>query len=335
MAKKISSFTIREAELASALKITRQELDKIITFFDSDPNDQWELRENDHFIYINKSLNERLFSEQGVYAIAKYISEQGAYAIAKYIDEKAPKSIWARITEFITRHKEKIRNASIRRKIQENCSSLTVKNNRHFLSEKDVVNILCTSPARLNKAFDEVQRSLDPMKIYEDFDEIDGVRCYSLSGFYKLSQHLAKKLTARNRRTWCEAIEVVGKKTFKLIIDEQTSLQQRINSAMDKAKRRDGKRCQITHIERDKSNKAVNIVVHHIYSKEHYPHLAACQDNLITLTQEVHNDFHVWNGGFQKPCTVEHLIEFVNELYPDNYQVVYRLNKIKQMLNVQ
>ncbi|MBD1834343.1 hypothetical protein H6F61_16970 [Cyanobacteria bacterium FACHB-472] len=323
MVKKISSSTIREAELASALEITRQELDKIITFFDSDPNDQWELRENDHFIYINKSLNERLFSEQG------------AYAIAKYIDEKAPKSIWARITEFITRHKEKIRNAFISRKIQENCSSLTVRNNRHFLSKKDVVNILCTSPARLNKAFDEIQRSLDPLKIYEDFDEIDGVRCYSLSGFYKLSQHLAKKLTVRNRRTWCEAIEVVGKKTFKLIIDEQTSLQQRINSAMDKAKRRDGKRCQITHIKRDKSNKAVNIVVHHLYSKEHYPHLAACQDNLITLTQEVHNDFHVWNGGFQKPCTVEHLIEFVNELYPDNYQVVYRLNQIKQMLNVQ
>lgn len=61
MAKKISGFTIREAELATALEITYQELDKVIQFFDSDPNDQWKLNENDHFIYLNKSLNERLF----------------------------------------------------------------------------------------------------------------------------------------------------------------------------------------------------------------------------------------------------------------------------------
>jgi hypothetical protein len=40
MAKKTSGFTIREAELARALEITCQELDKIIQFFDSDPDDQ-------------------------------------------------------------------------------------------------------------------------------------------------------------------------------------------------------------------------------------------------------------------------------------------------------
>ncbi|MBD2099003.1 hypothetical protein H6F90_28475 [Trichocoleus sp. FACHB-591] len=328
MTKKTSGFTIRGAELASALEIDPKELDKVITFFDSDPNDQWELRENDHFIYLNKSLQERLFSEQG------------AYAIAKYMDEKATKSIWARITEFITRHKEKIRNAFISRKIQENCSSLTVRNNRHFLSNKDVINILGTSPARLNKAFDEIRRSDDPMKIHEDFDDFDekehkSPRYYSLSGFYKLSQHLSKQLTAKDRRGWCAAIEVVGKKTFKLIIDEQTAYQKRINSAMDAVKRRDGKRCQVTYMKRDKYNKSVEIVAHHIYSQEHYPHLAACQDNLISLTKEIHIDFHTWNGGFHKPCTVDHLIHFVNELHPENYEVVLRLNKVKQMLDAQ
>lgn len=323
MAKKTSSFTIREAELANALEITHQELAKVIHFFDSDPDDQWELREDDHFIYLARSLNERLFSEQG------------AYAIAKYMDEKKPKSIWASIIEFITKHKEKIRNAFISRKIQENYSSLTVKNNRHFLSKKDVVNILCTSYARLNKAFDEIQRSDDPMKIYEDFDDIDGVRHYSLSGFYKLSQHLAKALTVKDRRGWCEAIEFVGKKTFKLIIDEQAAWQKKIESAMNSAKKRDGKCCQITGKKHDQFNREVNIVAHHIYSKEYYPHLATCVDNLITLTQVVHNDFHAWNGGFKKPCTVDHLIQFVNELYPENYKVMLRLNQVKQMLNVQ
>lgn len=249
------------------------------------------------------------------------------------MDEKKPKSIWANIIEFITKHKEKIRNAFISRKIQENCSSLTVKNNRHFLSKKDVVNIFCTSYARLNKAFDEIQKSQDPMKISEDFEDIEGVRYYSLSGFYKLSQHLAKALTIKDRRGWCAAIDVVGKKTFKLIIDWQTARQKEIDSAMAKAKKRDGSRCQITGKKRDKFNKTVNVAVHHIYSKEHYPHLAACLDNLITLSEEVHRDFHNWNGGSQKPCTVDRLIQFVNDLYPDNYEVIQRLNQIKHMLN--
>ena len=322
MAKKTSGFTIREAELVDALEISAKKLNEIIQFFDSDPDDQWELRENDHFVYLNKSLDERLFSEQG------------AYAIAKYMDENTPKSIWARITEFITRHKEKIRNAFISKKILENSSSLTVRNSRQFLSKKDVVNIFCTSHARLNKAFEEIQRSLNPMKIHEDFDDIDNVRYYSLSGFYKLSRHLGDKLTAKDRRSWCAAIEVVGDKTFKLIADEQTAWENKITSAMNAVKRRDNSRCQITGKKRDKFNKSINIVVHHIYSKKDYPHLAACQDNLITLTQEVHNDFHAWNGGFQKPCTADLLIKFVNMLYPDNYEVILRLTTIKKMLDI-
>ncbi|HEY9639947.1 MAG TPA: hypothetical protein V6C57_05655 [Coleofasciculaceae cyanobacterium] len=323
MAKKVSGFNIREQDLATALEITPQQLDQIIEFFDSDPNDEWELRENDHFIHLNKSLNERLFSEQG------------AYAIAAYMDAKAKKSIWSLIKEFITRHKEKIRNAFISRKIQENCSSLTVRNNRHFLSRKEVISILCTSPARLNKAFNDIQKSDSPMAIYEDFDEIDGTRYYSLSGFYRLSQCLATELKSKDRRSWCSAIDMVGKKTFKLIIDEQLAQQKKIQSAMEAVKKKDGGCCQVTRQKRDKSNKSVNIVVHHIYSKEHYPHLAACHDNLVTLSQEVHNDFHAWNGGFHKPCTAENFIQFINQLYPDNYAIVLRLNKVKQIIDPQ
>ncbi len=98
MSKRTSGFTIRESELAKTLEVTVEKLDRVIIFFDSDPNYQWELKEGDHFIYFNKSLNERFFSEQG------------AYAIAKYIDETQPQSIWTRIKEFITKHREKIRN---------------------------------------------------------------------------------------------------------------------------------------------------------------------------------------------------------------------------------
>jgi hypothetical protein len=322
MAKKTSGFNIKEIDLAAALEISRQELDQIVDFFDSDPNDEWELRENDHFIFINKTLKERLFSEQG------------AYAIAAYMDANAKKSIWHQILEFITKHNEKIRNAFISRKIQENCSSLNIRNNRHFLSRKDVISILCTSPARLNKAFNDIQKSDNPMVIYEDFDDVNEMRYYSLSGFYKLSQRLAAELKSKDRRGWCGAIEFVGRQTFKLILDAQTAQQKRIQSAMDAAKRRDGSRCQITTQKPDKHNK-FNLTVHHLYSQKQYPHLAACRENLITLTQAVHEEFHGWNGGSQKACTVDDLIRFVNQLYPDNYEVVLKLNQVKQMLDSQ
>lgn len=103
---------------------------------------------------------------------------------------------------------------------------------------------------------------------------------------------------------------------------------------MDAAKRRDGSRCQITGQKSDKYNK-FNTVAHHIYCQKYHPHLSACRENLITLTQAVHDEFHAWNGGTQNPCTADDLIRFVNQLYSDNYEVVLKLNQVKQMLDPQ
>ena len=322
MAKKVDGFTIRESELAKMLEVSIDKLDAIVTFFDADPDDEWELKENTHFIYLNKSLKERLFSKQG------------AYAIAKYMEDTQPQNFFARIKEFVTKHREKIRNAFINQKIQENCSSLTLRNNRHFLSKKDVISIFCTNHSRINIAFEEIKKSDIPLILYEDFDDIDGVRYYSFSGLDKLSRHLATVLTVKDRQSWCKAVESVSKQTFKLIIDAETAKTKRIEAAMYRVKRRDKSQCQVTEIKRDRQNRTVNITVHHIYDRQHYPHLADCDDNLITLSQEVHNDFHTWNGGFQKPCTADNLIEFVQQLHSDNYAVTLRLNKVKQTLAV-
>ncbi len=327
MAKTTKGFTITEKQLAEALEISLEELEEIIKIFDKDKDDEWELTENYHFIYLTKILKERLFSEQG------------AYAIAKYIDEHSPKNLWSIIKEFITRHKEKLRNAFINKKILENSSSLTVRNNRHFLSKKDVVSILCTSHARFNRAFEELKKyetsdKSKVLKMYEDFDDIDGVKYYSLSGLYKISHHLSEHLTVKDRRSWCGAIEVIGRKTFKMLIDAENAKQKRIDQAKRFANKRDGNCCQITGQKHDKNHKSVTIIAHHLYSQKDYPHLAENPDNLITLTQEVHQDFHSWNGGTKKPCTPDDLIKFVNALYPDNYDVILRLNQVKNTLKV-
>jgi len=316
MAKDTSSFTIREQDLAKALEISVAKLDTIIAFFESDPNDEWELRENDHYIYFNKKFKERIFAEHG------------AFAIAKYMDSVEPKSLWGSIVEFITRHKEKLRNAFVRRKIHENCKSLTPRKNRYFLSKKDAVNIFCTSYARLNRAFDSIQRSERPLIKFEDFDDFDGVRYYSLSGFDRLSRELAQSLTVKDRREWCKAVELVGKKTLNLIIDAETSRQKEIDKAKIAAKKRDDQTCQITRKKSNKSNK-FNLAAHHIYSDREYPDLATCVDNLISLNEEIHKEFHAWNGGTQSSCTADDMINFLMERYPDAEEALLRLYKVK------
>lgn len=229
MSKKKPEFTIREKELAEALKITPERLDEIIAFFDSDPNDEWYLRENDHFIYLNQSWKNRLFSEHGAFAIAKYMDT---------IDTIEKISIWGHIIKFITRHQERLRNAFIRQKIHDNSSSRTIRNNRQFLSKKDIVKILCTSTSRLNTAFRDIQKSDNPMVIDEDFDDIEGARYYSLSGFEKLSNELATKLKDKDRREWCAAAEVLNSNNdLKKIISYEERKEQEINWAKKSLKK--------------------------------------------------------------------------------------------------
>lgn len=68
------------------------------------------------------------------------------------------------------------------------------------------------------------------------------------------------------------------------------------------------------------------------FSKEHFPNLAESMDNLITLTEQVHREFHAWNGGFDKPCRIDDLINFVHNMYPDKVEAQIKLNNIKSKL---
>ena len=313
-----SKFLIKEEELAKALEISLEHLDKVIEFFDSDPHDEWELKEHDHYVYTNKKWGNKIFSAHG------------AFAIAKYLDTHEKKSLWDKIREFVTHHKEKIRNAFVQRTVHENSSSLTQHNGRYFLSKKDTVAILGTSYARLNKSFIELMRSDKPLEIFQDFDDIDGTRYYSLSGFYRLSQSLSTSLTSKDRREWCKAVDIAGQSAFKAIVSGKESRQKRIGQAMRAARARDRDTCQITE-EKPTRHDKFELASHHIFSSHHYPHLAATVENIITLKGEIHKEFHSWNGGSSNPCTVEDLTEFVCERYPGNTQVLSRLFEVKGM----
>lgn len=297
-----NGFSLTEEAVSKCLEISRNELDEIVLHFDSDPDDQWSLVEGEHFIFVNKGLGERAFSLRG------------AHAIAEYIRATKPSSFWENFLEFVTRHKTRIRESLVAAHIVQNSSSLILRSKRHFLSKPDTTKILGTSPARLNRSFQELQAA-SLMRQGVDFLDEDGHRFYSIRGVSRLAEDLGSKLTSKERQLWCQAVKMTGNKTIKMLASAEDQRQVRIARACELAKQRDKKTCVITERNRKKDDK-ISLVAHHLYSKRDYKHLAESVDNLITLCHEVHEQFHGWNGGYAKPCTPDDLIRFVQQVYP-------------------
>ena len=69
-------LTAQETTKILGLRTTTQ-LYKIVDFFDSDPEDEWDLVEGEHFEFAGTSGGEkkRKFYEEGVEAIAEYLDK--------------------------------------------------------------------------------------------------------------------------------------------------------------------------------------------------------------------------------------------------------------------
>lgn len=221
-------FSLTEEAVIKCLELSRSELDEIVAHFDSDPDDQWELVEGEHFIFVNKALGERAFSLRG------------AHAIAEYIRATKPSPFWSNFLEFVTRHKARIRESLVAAHIVQNSSSLMLRSNRHFLSKPDTTKILGTSPARLNRSFQELQAA-SMMRQGVDFLDEDGRRFYSIRGVSRLAEDLGNKLTSKERQLWCQAVKMAGNKTIKMLASAEEQRQARIARACELAKRRDKK----------------------------------------------------------------------------------------------
>lgn len=72
-----------------------------------------------------------------------------------------------------------------------------------------------------------------------------------------------------------------------------------ISAARAIAMRRENGRCQIT-------GSQVGLIGHHLFGVSAFPELAASPWNFFILTSKLHDEFHKWNGGTQKPCTIFH-----------------------------
>jgi len=319
----MAEIYITSQELIKTLKISSQELADLEAFFDADSEDEWELVEGKDYRITVRSTGLREYTSSGAYTIAKYLEATKSFGF------------WEILKEWFLHTKREIRRAFIRRHILDNCSSLIRRNNILFISRSDTVSIFKTRSDYLTKMIEHARHTQFALLTGQDYEEFDDGFYFSIPGIYKLSQALKERQTKKNRQEWCWDVGEVVQPQVDDIVVQIKKRQKQIEKAKDSAKKRDGKTCLV---KKEKKNPADRwkVAAHHLYSQSQYPHLADSVDNLITLKEEVHDQFHSeYMGGRGKACTIDDFIDFVQKYYPSNSSVVIWLQHQKLKLGNQ
>ena len=328
MPRKKEIFTIREAELIQWLSISHKRLDEIVSFFDADPNDDWDLVEGDDYQFVNKEKKLRNFSPKG------------AFKIASYIEKNEKRGIFYKFKEFFTKHDQKIRRSLARKLIFAeliDSGEIQVYQGVAMIHKQSLRRILETNGAKLNKTVNHLQQRTDkPLELGVDFYEDEKREFwFSESGIVMISKSMSETLTNKSRQEMCKMIAMEFPLAFKEIqehLDDDTKQKIEIEKAKKRAKTRDKNTCQVTGQKPDKDVK-FNLAVHHLYSAQKYPHLATLDLNLVTIKEEIHQEFHGNLGGFHQPCTIEDFIEFLHVYYPEHHgNLALKLQKTKKKL---
>jgi hypothetical protein len=303
----MTEIYITSKKLIEALNIKDQELIDIETFFDGIPDDQWDLKEGtDYKVVAGSGLRE--YTCSGAFAIADYLQ-------FKHQSERG----WFRnlIDTLIRAIKGDVRKAFVKQQILSNSSSLVQNNSRYFLSSADVMAIFKTRSDYLRKMFEEAKNDDKTTLIKnEDYVELpDRGFYYSLPGMVKLGQVFSANIIRRNRKDWCIDVSEVVNPCMADILKQIDARNKSICKAVNQAKTRANKRCQVTE---NKGNQITKIPMagHHLFSKAEYPHLVDSVDNIICISVEVHDHFHQSMGGYHKPCTLDDFENFVKQYYP-------------------
>jgi len=316
------TFYIEEQKLSQALELNLKEFDNFVDVLISGDRT---LHESIHFIvqYRNAGQPIRLFSREGAIAITRSLEKEGI------VNDAIIESVLSLVEQYRI---EQI-DTKVCRSIYEHSSSLLVKNQRHWLSYQDVVKIFRTTVSRLTSARESITRSDNPMILGEDFDIIEQYVHFSLSGLEKLSIELSLSLRSQERREYCERVREVAPPVLEFLALAPSPLDSQIKRAKTFVKNQNNKSCQITGATRNKyDNSRLKLVAHHLYDQNNYRFLADDPDNIIAIREEISDEFHLWNGGFDKSCTIDDFIEYIEWKYPEKHDKILMLYNRRKVL---
>lgn len=315
-------FYIDEGKLADAFNLEQRSFDALVAALELVSDDE-QLKESVHFVVQGYIRNQpiRIFSREGAIAIANFLDLRGEAT------EDSLNQVFALLEQY---RLDQI-DGKIRRTVYENCSSLLLRNQRHWLSREDVIKILSTNRNTLDRAFQTIQRSDNPMQIDADFENQQEFY-FSLSGLEKLSIGLSINLRSKERREYCERVRQVAPPVLEFLALVPAPPDADVERAVRFARKRDGV-CQVQRIDRNKyENRLVELVGHHLYDRSTYRFLADDPDNILTVAKQISEDFHQWNGGTQTPCTIDDFIEYVERHYAGNHPLILMLYNRRRVL---
>lgn len=303
-----------DKEAAKMLGIPVSKLYRICDFFDSDPDDPWDLIEGEFFEYEPGQARKRRFYEEGV------------MAIAKYLEETEGGSFLARLKEFFTHHRARVTRALVQRRIiqvTQDRAGLVIRGDLVFLQQRSVVRVLGTNGkgiAGTLRRIEEESAGLDGAEGLEiavhfaDFEDADG-RHWSQRGIARLARtmHERGRIT-KARKAWVKAVADVAEDCFEVQRKVLESHEARVRSAMERARNK-AKACAVTQQKPNAADRnPIELEAHHLFDAASRPDLAALDENLLVISAALHRNFHKWMGN--RPCEPKDFVDYLlrNEL---------------------
>jgi AraC-like DNA-binding protein len=303
-----------DKEAAKMLGIPVSKLYRICDFFDSDPDDPWDLNEGDFFEYEPGQARKRRFYEEGV------------MAIAKYLEETEGGSFLARLKEFFTHHRARVTRALVQRRIiqvTQDRSSLVIRGDLVFLQQRSVVRVLGTNGKGMSgtlRRIDEESSGLDGAEGLEidvhfaDFEDAEG-RHWSQRGIARLARTMQERgRITKARKAWVKAVADVAEDCFEVQRKVLESHEARVKAAMTRARNK-AKHCAVTQQKPNAADRnPIELEAHHLFDAASRPDLAALEDNLLVISSALHRNFHKWMGS--RPCDPKDFVDYLlrNEL---------------------
>ncbi|AFY60320.1 hypothetical protein [Synechococcus sp. PCC 6312] len=278
--------------------------------------DRIKLIPGEHYKVINQGKKIRIYLVPGLKIIYQALAQGKNQAAA------------AKLKQLIEQKKEEHLSAQVTQVVIENCQSLKTINKSNYITIQETIRIFRTESKTFQQVLGKIKQSEKPLKADEHFTYIEGVTYISLSGIYRIGEFLADHLSNSARKKWCNTVVI----NVKHLYPQLTGLtkKQIIDKAKEQALERDKHKCQITGFSGLKGQ--IEVDVHHLYNAKHYPQLEDSLDNLLTISTALHCEFHAWMGGTNQPCTIDDLIRFIVQLYPEYRTSLITLNRFRTRL---
>ena len=323
---------LTDKETAKILHKTTTSLYKTVDFFDSRDDDEWDLKEGEHFEFVKGgdfAYRPRRFTEEGVEALARYYEEKGKVSI---IDSVLDALFQRRI-----RRKRMLVSRRITQEFIEAVPPPEIKGELAFVQRKTTINILQTNGKGLNNSEERLFQagSLDGQEGLEIDKHFalseDGQKTWSQKGIASIAIDMSRNSRiSKARKAWMDAVGDVVEDCFSTEVKRISAAPLRIEKVISAAKKAAGQRCQVSGKRKTRTSQ-IQLHGHHLFDQATRPDLADLHENILVVEGNIHSEFHSWKK--KESCEPKDFLNFLSDVRldlvdPENKAAARRYNKL-------